>query len=93
MPNLTPISLTEEEHQRLTSIKHKLEAGSWREMLKKLCDIYEGLCQTDQPVLPTEENIRTLVEKILEEKQETTNPEEEEEEEDEEEEDYIETED
>ena len=45
MPNLTPIPLSEEEHQRLTSLKHKLEANSWREMLMKLCDIYEEYCQ------------------------------------------------
>jgi hypothetical protein len=68
MPNLTPIALSEEEHRRLTSIKHKLEASSWREMLTKLCDIYDGLCQTDQPILATEETIRPIVEKIIEEK-------------------------
>jgi len=45
MPNLTPIPLSEEEHERLTSLKHKLEANSWREMLMKLCDIYEEYCQ------------------------------------------------
>lgn len=45
MPNLTPIPLTEEEHERLTSLKHKLEASSWRDMLMKLCDIHEEYCQ------------------------------------------------
>ena len=71
MPNLTPIPLSVEEHQRLGSIKHRLEANSWREMLMKLCDIYEEHCKTDQPLLPTEENLRTIVEKIMDEKPKT----------------------
>jgi len=66
MPNLTPIPLTVEEHQRLTKVKHGLEANSWREMLMKLCDIYEEQPQTEQP--PTEENLRPLLEKIVNEK-------------------------
>jgi len=75
MPNLTPIPLSVEEHEKLTAIKHRLEANSWREMMMKLCDIYEDLCKTDQPKLPTEQNIRPIVEKILEEKLQTTKPE------------------
>ena len=66
MPNLTPIPLTVEEHERLTKVKHRLEANSWREMLMKLCDLYEEQPQTEQP--PTEEDIRPLVEKIVNEK-------------------------
>jgi len=76
MPNLTPIPLSVEEHERLTSVKHRLEANSWREMMMKLCDIYEDLCKTDQPLLPTEENLRTIVEKIMDEKLKTAKPEE-----------------
>jgi hypothetical protein len=49
MPNLTPIPLTIEEHERLIAMKHRLEAGSWREMIMKLCDICEELYKTGQP--------------------------------------------
>ncbi|MDH5375919.1 MAG: autoantigen p27 domain-containing protein [Candidatus Bathyarchaeota archaeon] len=59
MPTLTPIPLSLEEHQRLGSIKHKLEANSWREMLMKLCDIYEDYCQTKTNTPPATEEIMT----------------------------------
>ena len=59
MPNLTPIPLTEEEHKKLTSLKHKLEASSWREMLMKLCDIYEEYCQMKFDIPLAKEGIVT----------------------------------
>lgn len=68
MPNLTPIALTEEEHQKLTSIKHRLEANSWREMIMKLCDLYDEFYQAEQPVASTEQQLKTMVENIIEEK-------------------------
>ena len=68
MPNLTPIALTEEEHQRLTKIKHRLEAGSWREMLMKLCDLCDQAYGVEQPATPTQQDLESTVEKIIEEK-------------------------
>ena len=68
MPNLTPIALTEEEHQRLTSIKHRLEAKSWREMLMKLCDLCDQMYEAEQPVTPTQQDLEATVEKIIEDK-------------------------
>ena len=57
MPNLTPIALTEEEHQRLTSVKHRLEAKSWREMLMKLCDLCDETYEGSNPATPTPQEI------------------------------------
>jgi len=71
MPNLTPIALTEEERQKLTSIKHRLEANSWREMIMKLCDLYDEFCQAKQPITPTEQQQKTMVEKILDKRKYT----------------------
>jgi len=68
MPNLTPIPLSQEEHERLIAIKHKLGVGSWREMLCKLCDIYEELCKGEHAPIPTEETLKPIVEKIVDEK-------------------------
>ena len=59
MPNLTPIALSEEEHERLTSLKHKLEANSWREMLMKLGDIYDEYAQMKMDIPLAKEGIVT----------------------------------
>lgn len=59
MPNLTPIPLTEEEHQKVTSLKHKVEASSWRDMLMKLCTIYEEYCQLKSDVPLAKDGITT----------------------------------
>ena len=57
MPNLTPIALTEEEHARLTSIKHRLEAKSWRDMLMKLCDLCDQAYEAEQQPTPTPQEV------------------------------------
>ena len=75
MPNLTPIPLSVEERDRLTSIKHRLESNSWREMLMKLCDIYEEYCQMKFDIPLAKEGIiaenpafETYVNKVVDER-------------------------
>ena len=41
-------SVNHQEHERLVAMKHRLEAGSWREMIMKLCDIYEETIKVNQ---------------------------------------------
>jgi len=51
--------LSVEERQRLGSVKHRLEANSWREMLMKLCDIYDEHCQMKPNIPPEKEGMAT----------------------------------
>ena len=34
----------------------------------KLCDLYDEFCQAEQPITPTEQHLKTMVEKIIDEK-------------------------
>ena len=75
MPNLTPIPLSVEERDRLTSIKHRLESNSWREMLMKLCDICEEYCQMKFDIPLAKEGIiaenpafKTYINKLVDER-------------------------
>ena len=74
MPNLTPIPLSEEEHQKLTSLKHKLEATSWRDMFMKLCDIYEEYCQIKDGATTENPALKEYVKKLVDEKLKDTKP-------------------
>lgn len=77
MVSLTPIQLSQEEHDRITALKHQLKAKSWKDMLMKLCDICEGKQELPTPFQTTEKYIENLIEEKLEQKPENRKEEEE----------------